>query len=174
MHILLVITVWLIGWYSIKISKKCQWGEPAWLAALAHFTAWLSRSAHALFPHKICNVFLWEGGLGRFQRSWLLELRFHPAGQPAFKRKPCSAIFIDTISSQSCYMPTKIELFMSVTLVCWFSWKKKKLNPDSCKYECVHAFSVYCTSLLRALSHTSSCVIRYGRPQKNGGGSLKL
>ena len=121
--------------------KKCQWGKPSWLAALAHFTAWLSRSAHALFPHKICNVFLWEGGLGRFQRSWLLELRFHPAGQPAFKRKPCSAIFIDTISSQSCNMPTKIELFMSVSLVCFpspDSLEKKKLNPDSCQYECVY------------------------------------
>ena len=120
----------MIFHYNIK---KCQWGEPAWLAALAHFTAWLSRSAHALFPHKICNMFLWEGGLGHFQRSWLLELRFHPAGQPAFKRKPCSAIFIDTISSQSCNMPTNIELFMSVSLVCFPSpdslEKKKKTQP---------------------------------------------
>ena len=122
-----------------KNIKKCQWGEPAWLAALAHFTAWLSRTAHALFPHKICNEFLWEGGLGCFQRSWLAvaawtEISF---SRPAcLQKKTLFCIFIDTISSQSCYMPTKIELFMSVTLVCWLSWKKT-LNPDSCKYECV-------------------------------------
>ena len=158
----------------IKISK-CQWGEPAWLAALAHFTAWLSRSAYALFPHKICNMFLWEGGLGCFQRSWLLELRFHPAGQPAFKRKPCSAIFIDTTSSQSCSMPTKIELFMSVSLVCFPSPDSLETNKKNSTLThaniSVYAFSVYCTSLLRALSRTSSCVVRYGRPPKNGGGS---
>ena len=111
-----------------KNIKKCQWGEPAWLAALAHFTAWLSRTAHALFPHKICNEFLWEGGLGCFQRSWLAvaawtEISF---SRPAcLQKKTLFCIFIDTISSQSCYMPTKIELFMSVTLVCWLSWKKK-------------------------------------------------
>ena len=145
----------MIFHYNIK---KCQWGEPAWLAALAHFTAWLSRSAHALFPHKICNMFLWEGGLGHFQRSWLLELRFHPAGQPAFKRKPCSAIFIDTISSQSCNMPTNIELFMSVSLVCFpspDSLEKKKKNSTLTRANMsVYTFSVYCTSLLWALSPT--------------------
>ena len=159
-----------------KNIKKCQWGEPAWLAALAHFTAWLSHTAHALFPHKICNEFLWEGGLGCFQRSWLAvaawtEISF---SRPAcLQKKTLFCIFIDTISSQSCYMPTKIELFMSVTLVCWLSWKKKNSTLTHANMS-VYAFSVYCTSLLRALSHTSSCMIRYGRPQKNGGGSLKL
>ena len=106
--------------------------------------------------------------------------------QPGFKRKPCSAIFIDTISSQSSNMPTKIVLFMSVSLLCLpspGSLEKKKQNKTKQNKKnstlthanmSVYAFTVYCTSLLRALSHTSSCVVRYGRPQKNGGGSLKL
>ena len=37
--------------------------------------------------------------------------------QPGFKRKPCSAIFIESITSQSSNMPTKIVLFISVSLV---------------------------------------------------------
>ena len=81
-------------------------------------------------------------------------------------------------------MPTKIVLFISVSLVRLpspGSLAKKQNKKNSTlthakkkKIMSVYAFSVYCTSLVQTLSHTSSCVIRYGRPQKNGGGSLKL
>lgn len=72
---------------------------------------------------------------------------------------------------------------MAVSLVCFpspDSLEKKKNSTLTHGNMSVYTFSVYCTSLLWALSsyspqpHTSSYVVRYGRPPKNGGGSLKL